>query len=503
MKQQYLLSIDQGTTGTTVSLINTKGQLKVKGNREFRQIFPKPGWVEHDPKDIWKSLRLSIKEVFEKSEVNPKSVIAIGITNQRETVVAWDKKTGETIGNAIVWQCRRTTDFCEKLKKKGVEKSLQKTTGLVLDPYFSGTKMHWILRNNPEAKALTKKNQLALGTIDAYLIWKLTGGKSFMTDVTNASRTQLMSLDTLSYDPGLLKLFSLKENMLAQIKASGDHFGKTARVAGLPSGIPITGVLGDQQSALFGQYCFEKGEAKITFGTGSFLLMNTGSKKVMSQKGLLTTVGWQWPGAKEASYALEGGAFICGAAVQWLRDNMHLIHNSPDIEKLAKKVEDSGGVEFVPAFSGLGAPHWDPLVRGTMFGLTRGTTNEHIARATLEAMALQNVDIMNTMVGESKVKLKTVRVDGGAAANNLLMQLQADYLGVGVVRPKNVETTSLGAALMAGLAEGVWSDKKDLRKMDKVDKTFKHRSSATERAKRLKRWHKAVDSMQAYYQSVR
>ena len=288
MKQQFLLSIDQGTTGTTVSLINTKGQLKAKANREFRQIFPKPGWVEHNPADIWRSLKLAMKEVFEKSKMDPKNIMAIGITNQRETVVAWDRQNGEPVGNAIVWQCRRTTEICQKLKKTGIEKTLKKTTGLVLDPYFSGTKMKWILQNNGMAKALSKKSQLCFGTIDAFLIWKLTGGKSFKTDVTNASRTQLMSLKKLAYDPEMLKIFSIKENMLPQIQASGSQFGKTVKIAGLPSGIPITGVLGDQQSALFGQFCFEKGEAKITFGTGSFLLMNTGEKTVMSRRGLLT-----------------------------------------------------------------------------------------------------------------------------------------------------------------------------------------------------------------------
>ncbi len=499
MKQQYLLSIDQGTTGTTVSLINTKGQLKVKVNREFRQIFPKPGWVEHNPKDIWQSLRLALKDLLEKSKVDTKNIIAIGITNQRETVVGWDRESGEPVGNAIVWQCRRTTDICEKLKKQGVEKYLKKTTGLVLDPYFSGTKMNWILKNNSKAKGLSKKNQLCFGTIDAFLIWKLTGGKSFKTDVTNASRTQLMSLDSLSYDSKLLKTFGLRQDMLPVIQASGSDFGKTIKVAGLPSGIPITGVLGDQQSALFGQFCFEKGEAKITFGTGSFLLMNTGSQKVMSDHGLLTTVGWQWPGVESASYALEGGAFICGAAVQWLRDNMHLIHNSPDIEKLAKKVKDSGGLEFVPSFAGLGAPYWNPQVRGTLFGITRGTQNEHIARAILEAMALQNVDVMDTMIQDSNVKLKKVRVDGGAAANNLLMQIQSDFLGVDVIRPKNVETTSLGAALMAGLSLGVWSDAKDLKTMDKIEKSFQTSLSRKNRELRKQRWHKAIKCMQSYY----
>ncbi len=499
MAQQYILSIDQGTTGTTVSVINTKGQLKTKVNREFRQIFPKPGWVEHNPQDIWRSVQKTLKEAMTKANISGQQVAAIGITNQRETVMAWNRETGETLGNAIVWQCRRTADICTKLKKRGAEKRVKQVTGLVLDPYFSGTKMHWILANNSQAKALGRRGQLCFGTVDSFLIWKLTGGEVFATDVSNASRTQTMDLDTLNYSSEMLNLLGLKEEMLPQIQPSGGVFGVTKRVAGLPSGIPIAGVLGDQQSALFGQYCFGSGEAKITYGTGSFLLMNTAQKKIASLNGLLTTVAWHREGEKRPTYALEGGAFICGAAVQYLRDNMGFIGSSSEVENLAKKVGSSEGVQFVPAFAGLGAPFWDPHVRGTLFGLTRGVGKEHLAYATLEAMALQNVDIVNTMIKDSKVSLKTIRVDGGASANNLLMQMQADFQGVNVVRPKVIETTSLGAGLMAGLSVGIWSDLEELKKLDKVDKTFKCQTRLTERNQRLQHWHKAIKAMQIYY----
>ncbi len=499
MAQQYILSIDQGTTGTTVSVINTKGQFKAQVNQEYRQIFPKPGWVEHNPNDIWRSVTRTLKEALAKANIKSTQVATIGITNQRETVVAWNRETGEPIGNAIVWQCRRTSEYCATLKKRGAEKRVKKVTGLVLDPYFSGTKMNWFLQNNAEAKQLARKGQLCFGTIDSFLIWKLTGGEVFATDVTNASRTQTMDLETLKYSSEMLNLLGLKEEMLPQIQPSGGVFGVTKKVAGLPSGVPISGVLGDQQSALFGQFCFEKGEAKITYGTGSFLLMNTENKKIMSPNGLLTTVAWHREGEAKPTYALEGGAFICGAAVQYLRDNMGFVSTSAEVEKLAKKAGSAQGVQFVPAFAGLGAPFWDPNVRGTLFGMTRGVGKEHLAYATLEAMALQNVDIVNTMIKDSKVSLKTVRVDGGASANNLLMQMQADFQGVEVVRPKVVETTSLGAALMAGLSIGLWSDLKELKKLDKVDKTFKCQTRLSERKQRLDHWHKAIAAMQTYY----
>jgi glycerol kinase len=499
MAQQYLLSIDQGTTGTTVSIISAKGAVKSRENTEFPQIFPKPGWVEHNPEAIWKSTVLTLTRALSKAKIKTTQIAAIGITNQRETIVAWDRRSGKTVGNAIVWQCRRTADICEALKKKGVEKTLHKTTGLYLDPYFSGTKMNWILTNRAGAKTLAQKGNLCFGTIDSFLIWKLTGGQVHATDVTNASRTQLMDLKSLQYSEDMMRVMGVKEEMLPQIHSSGGALGVTTKVAGLPSGIPIAGVLGDQQSALFGQQAFSAGEAKITYGTGSFLLMNTKNKKILSPHGLITTVAWQLPHHQDVDYALEGGAFICGAAVQWLRDNLGMISKSAEVEKWARKVTSSEGVQFVPSFSGLGAPHWDPHVQGAMFGITRGTRREHLAYATLEAMALQNVDVVNTMIKDSKVKLKAVRVDGGAAANDLLMQMQADFLGVKAQRPQNTETTSMGAALMAGLGVGLWSDLKELKKMDIIEKQFKPKMTTLNRKKRLQRWHKAIMAIENYH----
>lgn len=485
----YILSIDQGTTGSTVSVIDTAGRVHTKVNKPFRQIFPKPGWVEHDSKDIWSSILESMKEALGQSQINQKQIVAIGITNQRETVLGWDRKTGEPIGNAIVWQCRRTTEMCEKLKPH--RRMIKSRTGLVTDPYFSGTKMAWFLKNNARAQTLAKKKQLCFGTVDTFLIWKLTGGQSFKTDHSNASRTLIYNLKKKDFDSDLMKLFKVKPEMLAEVIDSNGEFGKTSGVPGLPDGIPIRGVLGDQQAALFGQIGFKKGDAKITFGTGSFLLFNTGSNIVPSKKGLLTTVAWQIKGQK-MNYALEGGAFICGAAVQWLRDGLQLFKESAEVEDLALQVESSEGVEFVPALTGLGAPHWRPEARGIITGLTRGSTKAHIARATLEAMALQNVDILLTMKKEAKTKLSKVRADGGATANNLLMQLQADYLGIPVELPENIETTSAGAALMAGLGVGVWSDLKQLEKVNPVAKEFKPKMKNKDRKLRLESWAKAV-----------
>lgn len=498
MNQQYILSIDQGTTGTTVSLLTTQGKIKATLGKDFKQIFPKPGWVEHNPNDIWNSTVTTIKAVLTKAKASPKSIAAIGITNQRETVMAWNKKTGEPVGNAIVWQCRRTTEACVHLKKQGYEEKIHGITGLVLDPYFSATKMQWILNNNSEAKNLASQSQLCFGTVDSFLIWKLTGGEVFATDVSNASRTMLMDLSSLQYSEELLRIFSLNRSMLPDIKPSGGFFGKTAKVRNLVSGIPITGVIGDQQSALFGQMCFSVGDAKITYGTGSFLLMNTKKEKIMSPNGLLTTVAWQLPGEGAADYALEGGAFICGAAVQWLRDNLGIIKKSADIENLAKKVKDTAGVQFYPTFAGLSAPYWEPKVQGSFFGLTRGTKNEHIARACLEAMALQNVDIVETMAKDARTNLSHVRVDGGASANNLLMQMQADFVGVNVIRPKIIESTSRGAALMAGLGVGLWS-MSDLKKLDQVDKSFAPKMDEKARDSRLNEWRKGIKAMRLYY----
>lgn len=486
---KYILAIDQGTTGSSVSIMNSRGKIVAFNNQEFEQIYPKAGWVEHNPEKIWKSVLVSIKNVFKKSKIKPSEIISIGITNQRETCLVWDKNTGKPIYNAIVWQCRRTTDACQKLKKKNLEKVVQKKTGLLLDPYFSATKIDWILKN--KGKKSKVKDYLA-GNIDAYMVWKLTNKKSHFTDVTNASRTSLMNLDTLDWDQELLKIFKVPKSILPEIKNSNDLFGVTSGVPGLPNGIPIYGVIGDQQSALFGQTAFKSGEAKCTYGTGSFILMNSGTKKVISKQKLLTTVAWKLKGEKKATYALEGGAFICGAAVQWLRDEMGFIKSSSEVEKLANSVKDTLGVQFVPALAGLGAPFWQPEARGIITGLTRGVKKAHLARATLEAMALQNVDILTAMEKDLGKKLKNLRVDGGAAANNLLLQMQADFLGASIYRPKLTETTVAGAAFMAGIGVGLWKNKAELTKINSIDKQFKNKLSPALRKKRLSEWSKAV-----------
>lgn len=485
----YILSIDQGTTGSTVSIVDPSGHIKTKVDRDFPQHFPKPGWVEHDPEDIWDSVLYCIRTALESTQISPSRIAAIGITNQRETVMAWERSTGKPVGKAIVWQCRRTTEMCKKLKPK--EKVIRKKTGLVLDPYFSATKMRWILENNSEAARLMKLGHLCFGTVDAFLVWRLTGGRSHFTDHSNASRTMLYNLSTGDYDKELLKLFKVHEDALPGILESNGLFGTTAKVPGLMDGIPIHGVIGDQQSALFGQMGFQKGDAKITFGTGSFLLFNTGNQIVSSKKGLLSTVAWKLKNQKIV-YALEGGAFVCGAAVQWLRDGLEIIEKSADVESLARSVEDTGGVEFVPALTGLGAPYWKPEARGMISGLTRGSTKAHIARATLEGMALQNVDILEVMRAEAKAKLSRVRVDGGATENSLLMQMQSDYLGISVEVPSNIETTSAGAAYMAGLGVGVWKDLKSLATINPLERKFTPKLTLGFRKKRLQTWHKAV-----------
>jgi glycerol kinase len=501
MGSTNILSLDQGTTGSTASLMDGKGLVSGRADLDFRQYFPEPGWVEHKPDDIWKSLVEPVQSVIKKTRVKPGSISAIGITNQRETVVIWDRKTGRPVYNAIVWQDRRTTEVCERLKSEGVEAMLREKTGLVIDPYFSATKLAWILDHVSGARSRAERGELAAGTIDTYVLWKLSGGKVHRTDVSNASRTQLMSLATCDWDEDLLRLFKVPREILPEICDSNAMFGETSGLRFLPDGIPITGIAGDQQAALFGQLCLRVGEAKCTFGTGSFLLMNTGSEKLRSKAGLLTTVAWRLCGEKQATYALEGGAFVCGAAVQFLRDQLGFIKDSSEVEKLASSVKDSGGVEFVPALTGLGAPYWDPRARGLICGLTRGTTRAHIARATLEAMALQNAEILLAMDedlrrGSSGSKdapqLSRVLVDGGASANNLLMQMQADVLGTNVVRPKNIETTSAGAAFLAGLGVGVFASTATLKNLWRADKTFSPKMKDEDRQARLQRWRTAI-----------
>ena len=487
-----ILAIDQGTTGTTVAVMNTRGVLLGSVNYEFPQIYPRPGWVEHDPEAIWASVLKGIRAVFRKELCKPADVASIGITNQRETSLLWERRSGKPLGNAIVWQCRRTASFCEGLRKKGLESMVRDRTGLVLDPYFSASKFRWLLNDIEGARGRARRGDIAAGTIDSYLLYRLTGGAVHATDVSNASRTSLMNLRTLDWDPELLKLFNVPKKLLPEIIPSSGDLGRTQGVPGLPDGVPIAGIAGDQQSALFGQAGFDRGAAKCTFGTGSFILMNTGQDLMHSDAGLLSTVAWQLPGQKTPVYALEGGAFICGAAVQWLRDELGIIKRAPDIEKLASQVPDAGGVEFVPALTGLGAPHWDPNARGVISGLTRGAGAPHIARATLEAMALQNVDILRAMERDLGRRMVDLKVDGGAAANNLLMQLQADYLGREIIRPKVIETTVAGACFLAGLGVGIWKDTEALAKVWRADQRFLSRMGTGPRRRRLESWQQAV-----------
>lgn len=485
--KKYIMSIDQGTTGSSVFIIDQAGGLVASESQDFKQFFPKSGWVEHDPKDIWESVESCAKKLTSKNQFD---IATIGITNQRETVLAWRKSNSQILHNAIVWQCRRTTVMCQKLKPK-YEKTIKKKTGLVLDPYFSGTKMRWLLENSKEVQKAFKEKDLAFGTIDTFILWKLTGGASYFTDVSNASRTLLMNLKTLNWDDELLKIFKITKDCLPQIKSSADDFGVSKNCSFLKDQTPINGIAGDQQSALFGQAAFSVGDSKCTFGTGSFILMNTGQNILTSKSGVLSTVAWKIKN-EPAQYALEGGAFICGAAVGWLRDGLGIVAKSSEVESLAQKVHDTAGVEFVPALAGLGAPHWDPQARGEITGLTRGTTKEHIARATLEAMALQNADILRAMSKDLKKKIKSIRVDGGAAENNLLMQLQSDYTQSKVVRPKLIETTGIGAAYLAGIGYGIWKSTSEIEKIWKLDKEFKPEMKAKDLKSRLTKWATAI-----------
>lgn len=488
---KYVLTIDQGTTSSRAALIDANGKWVSEGQKAFNQIFPRPGWVEHDPEEIWTSVETSIAECLNKAKIDIHDIKSIGITNQRETVVMWNRKTGKPVYNAIVWQCRRSQSLCEQLKKNKKEKIFRKKTGLLLDPYFSGTKIHWLLKNIPGLRTLAKNGELAVGTIDSWILWKLSGGRSHKTDVSNASRTLLMNLKTLDWDPELLKILNIPKSLLPEIKASNDIFGETYNCKSLPNQIPVTAMIGDQQAALFGQTCFSVGEAKCTFGTGSFLLLNIGPKPMISKSGSLTTVAWQLKNQK-AIYAIEGSAFICGAAVQWLRDGLELFENSSDVEKLARSVTSSEGVEFVPALTGLGGPHWRPEARGVITGLTRGTTKAHIARATLEAMALQNADLLLAMEKDTKKKLKMLRVDGGASRNDLLMQIQSDYLGIKVERPVIFETTAFGAALLSGLGSGLFKSLDEIKNIWQKQAEFHSQMKSADRKKRQIQWLKAV-----------
>ena len=488
----FVLAIDQGTTGSTVALMDARGKVRASVNHEFPQLYPKPGWVEHRPADIWDSVVKGIRAVLRKRVCKPADIAAIGITNQRETVLLWDRKTGEPLNNAVVWQCRRTTDFCEHLKAAGYEQRVKRRTGLIIDPYFSASKYRWLLHNTRGIGRLLRAGRVAAGTVDSYLIWRLTAGDVHVTDVSNASRTSLMNLNQRRWDKSLCELFEVPRDILPRIVSSSAVLGHTRGVSGLPPGIPIAGVAGDQQAALFGQACFSKGDAKCTFGTGSFIVMNTGAEPLHSNAGLLSTVAWQLGEEGSPVYALEGGAFVCGAAVQWLRDGLGLIRHASEIEALAAGVPDHGDVEFVPALTGLGAPHWAPEARGLITGLTRGTSRGHIARATLDAMALQNADILRAMQSDLGKKMRPLRVDGGASANDLLMQIQADVLGHPLIRPAVVETTVAGACYLAGLGVGLWQNPGEVKKIWRADREFKVQMSAAKRRQRLASWERAV-----------
>jgi len=486
---RHVIAIDQGTTGTTVLVLDEALAVRGRGYQEFRQIYPTPGWVEHDPEDIWASVLSALRQAL--APIQASSIAAIGITNQRETAVLWDRRTGKAVHNAIVWQDRRTADRCAELRAAGKDARVRELTGLTLDPYFSGTKISWLLSNLSELAAPARAGQLAFGTVDSYLLWRLTGGAVHATDVTNASRTLLLDLNELAWSDEMLELLGIPRAILPAVVPSSGTAGVTAGVPGLPDGIPIAGLAGDQQSALFGQACFQPGDAKCTYGTGAFILMNTGDRPVASRSGLLTTVAWKLA-TGELRYALEGSAFIAGAAVQWLRDGLQFFSSAAEIEALALSVPDSGGVIVVPAFAGLGAPHWRPDARGSITGLTRGTTRAHVARATLEGIALQNVDILRAMERDSGRALTALKVDGGAAANNLLMQFQSDVLGVEISRPALVETTALGAAFLAGLGTGVWRDQAQVTRTWREERRFSPTADRRAIEAHLARWDAAV-----------
>ena len=487
---RLILSIDQGTTGTTALLMDEDLTICGKGYHEFQQIYPQPGWVEHNPGDIWDSVLISIDNAIQTSHITPANIVAIGIANQRETNLVWNRKTGQPYHNAIVWQCRRTSKMVEEMKAAGKEPLFQKKTGLLLDPYFSGTKLKWQLDNVPGLREEVSAGRAIAGTIDTYLIWKMTRGAAHVTDVSNASRTLLMDIESLSWDDELCSILRVPGSMLPEIRSCSEMYGHTRNMPGLPNDIPICGLAGDQQAALFGQACFKAGQAKCTYGTGGFLLMNTGPRPVPSQNRLLTTVAWQ---VKDTvSYALEGSAFIAGSAVKWLRDGLKFFEDASQIETLANQVSDAGGVMVVPAFVGLGAPHWRSQARGLITGLTLGTKREHLARATLEGIALQNVEILQAMVNDSKQPLVQLKVDGGASKNNLLMQMQADYLGCRIIRPQMVETTAMGAAFLAGLGAGIWQSFDDIAGAWKKDREFQPKIDENERSRILARWREAV-----------
>ena len=491
--EKYILTLDQGTTSSRALIINKQGEVEAIAQKEFKQIFPKTGWVEHNPGEIWSSQASVIAEAIAEVGINGSQIAGIGITNQRETTIVWDRKTGIPVYNAIVWQDRRTSKYCDDLKAKGLEETIRNKTGLVIDSYFSGPKVHWILNNVKGIRERAENGELAFGTVDSWLIWKLTQGRTHITDVSNASRTMMFNIHTLDWDDELLKILGIPKLMLPEVKSSSEIYDYTNTTI-FASKIPIAGIAGDQQAAMFGQMCIEKGMVKNTYGTGCFMLLNTGDQPFVSKNNLLTTIAWKIK--DKTTYALEGSVFIAGAVVQWLRDGLDFFDHSPEVEDLAKTVEDNGDVYFVPALTGLGAPYWDQYARGIIVGLSRGTKKGHIARAAVESIAYQTMDVLNAMEKDTAMKYSEIRVDGGASNNNLLMQFQSDILNAPVTRPKITETTALGAAYLAGLATGYWSDINEIKQQWMVDRKFEpsmeHKKTEILRAK----WKKAVSRSQ-------
>ncbi|MGP4081180.1 glycerol kinase GlpK [Pseudalkalibacillus sp. R45] len=494
--EKYILSLDQGTTSTRAILFNKEGEIVHTSQKEFTQHFPKSGWVEHNANEIWGSVLAVIAQVLSETDTKPEQIAGIGITNQRETTVVWDKNTEKPVYNAIVWQSRQTAGICDELKSKGYNETFRKKTGLLIDAYFSGTKVKWILDNVEGVREKAEAGDLMFGTIDSWLIWKMTGGKAHVTDYSNASRTLMFNIHELKWDDELLDILEVPRSMLPEVKPSSEIYGHTVEHHFFGQSIPIAGVAGDQQAALFGQACYEEGMAKNTYGTGCFMLMNTGEKAVTSDHGLLTTIAWGIDGKVE--YALEGSIFVAGSAVQWLRDGLRMFKDAADSEKYAERVESTDGVYVVPAFVGLGTPYWDSDVRGAVFGITRGTSKEHFVRATLESLAYQTKDVLTAMEADSGISLKALRVDGGAVKNNFLSQFQSDVLGVPVERPVVNETTALGAAYLAGLAVGYWKDRSEIAKQWKVDHTFTNKMGEEERDSLYEGWKKAVHATMAF-----
>ncbi|MBF0237322.1 MAG: glycerol kinase GlpK [SAR324 cluster bacterium] len=486
---RIIMALDQGTTSSRTILFDERGKIIASDSAPLTCYYPQSGWVEQKPEEIWDSQKQTIEGVLRKQNLKMKDITAIGITNQRETVIAWDRKTGKSVGHAIVWQCRRTANYCDQLKREGFDEVLKRKTGLVTDAYFSGTKMRWILQNNPDARQLAETGDLLFGTVDSWLVWNLTGGKKHITDVSNASRTLVFNIEKLEWDEEILNKFEIPKSSLPQVMASSEVIAHTDETQWGAS-VPIAGIAGDQQASLFGQACFESGTAKNTYGTGCFMLMNTGHQLTISQHGLLTTIAWKI--GNKVTYALEGSVFIAGALIQWLRDGLQLFNDAKETEEMARSVDSSGGVFVVPAFVGLGAPHWDPYARGTIVGLSRNTNKNHLVRAGLEAIAFQSYDVLKSMEKDTGMKLKTLRVDGGASANNFLCQFQADILGLIVSRPEVVETTAMGAAFLAGLATGVWKNLDDIRSMWKEDQQFKPSLVASDVQHFIEGWQKAV-----------